>query len=335
MYCTTAALYGCLAAARNPPLQELGIFGFDIMDVEPQAIVLGSPDNSSLAGSEFVFSNLVIFTTDAQVEQLIIFLGRSTTILPLQRLEVFRKLGNGQPRPDCLMSFAAIVAQRCPNLKEFALNTVDELDIGIVHPQKDDSCKMAVFSPLLTLDLALFSFEHWAPLILSIEDAERFGQSWRNVSSLFLNPCPRTESTADAAQFGVLLKFAQHCPKLTDLRLFVDLSGFNPATTRIPRFCFRNLLTFVSGMSDLPELSDDPAVLALGLLFEAECRLWVYFPPWIEKADLNHVLDARSLRWSNAFAATRCTRDLRRACRSNESLRLLVKDQFETENPTS
>ncbi|KAF8076907.1 hypothetical protein FPV67DRAFT_1777291 [Lyophyllum atratum] len=125
--------------------------------------------------------------------------------------------------------FFTSVAGACPQLEVLALS----VQYGGVE-EDSESFPFAFLKPVVRCT-SLTTFTLNMPLPLDIDDTEatQMAISWPRMQDLHLNPFPAVQRPAGKhLTFGVMASFAQHCPDLQVLGLYVQSSSIPPPASR-------------------------------------------------------------------------------------------------------
>ncbi|KAJ3571457.1 hypothetical protein NP233_g3739 [Leucocoprinus birnbaumii] len=121
-------------------------------------------------------------------------------------------------------------------------------------------------------NLTMLEIIHQYPLMLRQKDLELFAKRWPSLETLNLNTEPHIFESSDMT-LEALFPFAQHCPHLTYLGLFVDASvGRLPASSPSTTFpIFKRLQKLAMGISVIGEYV--PVASFLSQVLPAGCQI--------------------------------------------------------------
>ena len=134
---------------------------------------------------------------------------------------------------------------------------------------------MDTLRPLLLSCPKITTFEiaHQHPLALELNDIEEITSKWPSIETLKLNQHPRAETDVNHESLLTLrslLPFAQHCPQLQHLALFLRASTADiPAAHELQSFQILKCLSM--GYSHLAD--EDPVALFLSRICPVGCRV--------------------------------------------------------------
>lgn len=125
-----------------------------------------------------------------------------------------------------LASLIEIVARVAPRLNDL---TVQRKSAQLFKPTVDQYVDVAetltldAIRPLLSNgNITVFDIIHFLPFALSLIDIVEITQSWPRIKRLILSPVPLTRSKESALSPGALDIFAENCPCLNYLGVFLD-----------------------------------------------------------------------------------------------------------------
>ncbi|KAJ6630977.1 hypothetical protein B0H10DRAFT_700522 [Mycena sp. CBHHK59/15] len=127
--------------------------------------------------------------------------------------------------PSAVQELLTVLAENCQLLESLRIvtyigdiDTTDELT-------REDYINFSNLRALLNFpNLTIFEILHQYPLDLSLDDIEQLARSWPSLRNLILNNEP-VESSRCPLTLMALLPFAQHCPDLEQLGLFLNASS--------------------------------------------------------------------------------------------------------------
>ncbi|KAG6845539.1 hypothetical protein H0H87_007783 [Tephrocybe sp. NHM501043] len=151
---------------------------------------------------------------------------------------------------DNIASFFDLIAQECPEIEVLALSMPhDEV------PETTLSLPFTHLEPLLgCTSITSFSLTTSTPLDMSNFDVTRIATAWPLLQELSLNSRPmRIQPEGDHITFAVLRTFAEHCPLLRVLELYIESYYIPPPEERklLPKL--EKLVLGLVGSSYVPE----------------------------------------------------------------------------------
>ncbi|RDB19966.1 hypothetical protein Hypma_013057 [Hypsizygus marmoreus] len=122
---------------------------------------------------------------------------------------------------ESIAQFFALVAETCPEIEELGLSVqygaADEDAESLLFPALEPLLSCASLK-MLTLCLAL-------PLEIDDTEAAQMASHWPLLQNLNLNPAPAILRSADKhLTFAALMSFAQYCPDLRNLSIYIQSS---------------------------------------------------------------------------------------------------------------
>ncbi|KAJ7178566.1 hypothetical protein C8R43DRAFT_973786 [Mycena crocata] len=131
--------------------------------------------------------------------------------------------------PSAVNGLLTMLAETCQLLESLGIITLVGADGSqtTVAPSTDERLNFSTLCPLEKFpNLINFEIIHLYPLDLRFEDVERLARSWPSLRKLILNNEPFPPSAEDGPlSLKALLPFAQHCPELEQLGLFLHASA--------------------------------------------------------------------------------------------------------------
>ncbi|KAI0656166.1 hypothetical protein C8Q70DRAFT_1015605 [Cubamyces menziesii] len=182
--------------------------------------------------------------------------------------------------PYQLHEFADSVARILPHLTQLHIDFVGDPSPLMFRTRlsDDDRVTLGTLRPLFKLSKLKELVINWdAPLALKQSDIEELASNMPSLEILFLSnepiPCPQ----APPLTLRALIPFAQHCPKLRELALYLDAStadldeASRELRASLPPIRFRNLKKLQFGLSRIAE--PEPVALFLSQLCPPGCAV--------------------------------------------------------------
>ncbi|QRV72438.1 hypothetical protein RhiJN_00452 [Ceratobasidium sp. AG-Ba] len=227
------------SASRLPELQEVLLWSRPpVGDVED---VMGLNMRQLETGA---FPKLKAFSLDASLAQMQIFASKQffnptvLTYLHITSLEI--------ERPSDLHDFLETLAEACPPLETLVLSMLVKW-VELTTPPRitlDHIRPLFNFKSLLDFDVT-YNY----PFAITDADLECIARSWPKLRTLMLSEYPYFRSDdIDLPTLGSLLPFAEHCPDLINLGLFLNVSLPFPTPSAIKQ-PFRKLEVLNFGQS--------------------------------------------------------------------------------------
>ncbi|TCD63646.1 hypothetical protein EIP91_005163 [Steccherinum ochraceum] len=176
--------------------------------------------------------------------------------------------------PLVVRNFFSTVANSCKLLKELHLDFVISPDAPIIYPPPPlaDRPTIDTFRPLYSCHrLTRFEFRWDYQMNLTQPDIEEFASSLPSLEALLLNCQPIPEHTAPTLTLEALVPFARHCPRLTELGLYLDARETPSPLDPRPIPSFRHLRKLSVGASCITDV--EPVALFLSQLCPLGCEL--------------------------------------------------------------
>ncbi|CCO32898.1 hypothetical protein RSOLAG1IB_03611 [Rhizoctonia solani AG-1 IB] len=240
------------SAAKLPELEEILLWSRspvgeieDVMTLDMHQLQLGS------------FPKLREFSLDASLAQMRIFVTtpafnpKTLTYLHITSLEI--------ERPSDVQSFLEVLVDVCHPLETLVLSML----VKWVETTPPPRITMEHIRPVLKFKRLLdFDVTYNYPFYVTDTDLEHIARSWPNLRTLMLSEYPYfCSDDIELPSLASLLPFAEHCPNLVNLGLFVNASLPCPLpSTIIKPFQKLQLLNF--GQSYIQE-NDIVGVAAL------------------------------------------------------------------------
>ncbi|KAG6917571.1 hypothetical protein DXG01_002040 [Tephrocybe rancida] len=142
---------------------------------------------------------------------------------------------------DNVGSFFKLIADTCPDIEMLALSMPYDTDTAIAGLPFSD------LEPLLQCgSLTSFRLSTREPLDMDDTDAAKVAVAWPRLQELSLSPSPTgMKQEGNHITLEVMASFAQHCPLLEVLELYIESSPIPPTEARK---LFPNLKTLVLGL---------------------------------------------------------------------------------------
>lgn len=223
-------------AAKLPELEEILLWSRspvgeieDVMTLDMHQLQPGS------------FPKLREFSLDASLAQMRTFIStpafnpNTLTYLHITSLEI--------ERPSDVRSFLEILVDVCPPLETLVLSMLVKW-VELAPPPR---ITMEHIRPILNLKQLLdFDITYNYPFFVTDADLEFIARSWPKLRTLMLSEYPYfCSDDIELPSLGSLLPFAEHCPNLVNLGLFVNASlPFPPPSAVIKPFKKLQLLNF-------------------------------------------------------------------------------------------
>jgi hypothetical protein len=152
--------------------------------------------------------------------------------------------------PSDIHNFLKGVSESCPALTTLVLSLLVK---WVEEPSHSTSVTMDTLRPVLACSkLVEFDITYNYPFRLTQADLAELARNWPSLQSLFLCEYPYvTHDRSDALPtLAALIPFAEHCPNLTGLGLFLDAT-IDEETSPLPSVItpFRNLALLNVGQS--------------------------------------------------------------------------------------
>ncbi|KAJ7284598.1 hypothetical protein C8J57DRAFT_1119522 [Mycena rebaudengoi] len=184
--------------------------------------------------------------------------------------------------PAAVHDLLSVLADNCQLLQSLGIVTF----ISEIVPEElptEDCISFATLRPLQRFpNLTVFELIHQYPMDLKLAEVEQLARAWPSLRKLILNNEPVVSSRCPLT-LTALLPFAQHCPELEQLGLFLDASAADlPAAPARP---FARLQRLSMGVSLIAE--PGPVALFLSKLCPLDTHV-EYGVTW----ETNLLLDA-------------------------------------------
>ncbi|KAH9929236.1 uncharacterized protein B0H18DRAFT_1117582 [Fomitopsis serialis] len=141
--------------------------------------------------------------------------------------------------------------------------------LTVPAPDMDARPSIATFRPLFACRrITSFEFRWDYPLHLQDDDMEEFSLAWPGLEHLMLNSEAVIEFTSSALTLGALVPFANHCPRLRHLGLYLNADA---PPSRMVDQPFRSLQKLSVGASSIT--AADAVALFLSQLCSPICQI--------------------------------------------------------------
>ncbi|KAJ7127121.1 hypothetical protein C8R44DRAFT_874200 [Mycena epipterygia] len=129
--------------------------------------------------------------------------------------------------PAAVHELLTVLAETCQLLESLGIITLIcevEQSQSLADLPNEERINFSTLRPLLNFpNLTVFELIHQNPLDLKMEDLEQLARSWPSLRKLILNNEPVISDHCPLT-LKALLPFAQHCPELEQLGLFINAS---------------------------------------------------------------------------------------------------------------
>lgn len=172
--------------------------------------------------------------------------------------------------PASLRELLSVIARRCPDLVDLVIDFImcPATTLGAVPPL-DARPSITTFRPLFTCrQLTSFEFRWDYPLHLYDHDMHEFAAAWPGIEQLMLNSEAVLEMTPSPLTLASLIPFAEHCPRLRQLGLYIDADVMPTDPIDGP---FQSLRKLSVGASSIT--AADPVALFLSQLCSPCCEI--------------------------------------------------------------
>lgn len=220
--------------------------------------------------------------------------------------------------PTELHTFFVTLSEQCQLLTK--------LNIQLYHkflPSElpaDQQLSYDTIKPILTFThLTAFELVHKYPLRITLDEIDDLASKWPHLEYLILNAEPLfIDEDACALDLRALLPFAQHCPRIRLLGVYMNATTVEVPSGHTPLVPFSTLQTLSVGTS---QVCDTTAVATfLSRICPPLCRLemgitWTEFGCEDHRflpADLRYPLQARCVGWQNVDKLLPALIELRR-----------------------
>jgi hypothetical protein len=279
------------------------------------------------------FPSLWDLSLTCSVEDCTSFMRQSSAPTNLTALYVDSRL---MESPAAVHELLTVLADTCQLLESLGIVTLinDAEPIQtLVDVPTSERINYSTLRPVQNFpNLTIFEIIHQYPLDLKLEDLEQLARSWPSLRKLILNNEP-VISDECALTLKALVPFAQHCPELEQLGLFINASTADlPSTYQVelpPSYQskpFSKLRRLSMGVS----LIADEGAVALFLSqicplnTHLECGVTWDIPGLREEQELYVAIMDRCAKWTKAAELLPLLTKLR--MEERERTRLLVAE---------
>lgn len=177
--------------------------------------------------------------------------------------------------PESIHAFLDALPAALPQLTHLYLELRDDVPVDPAELRACSRATLDTLRPLLTLPtLRVFELYHARALALSEKDLDTLARGLPHLTHLQLNPEPALPAGYRAPGLGALLPFAQHCPRLAELGLFLDVRPAPAGEVHgedLPRFAA--LRTLNMGVSAVEGEDSGEVALWLSRVCPRGCRV--------------------------------------------------------------
>ena len=173
--------------------------------------------------------------------------------------------------PDVLQEFFSVISKQCPDLVGLVIDFImcPATALTTPAPPMEARPSIAAFRPLFACRrLTSFEFRWDYPLNLRDHDMEEFVTAWPGIERLMLNSEAVPELTASPLTVGALAPFAEHCPRLRRLGLYMNADSIPVCPIATP---FESLRELSVGASHIA--TADSVALFLSQLCSPHCEI--------------------------------------------------------------
>lgn len=180
--------------------------------------------------------------------------------------------------PETVTQFVSAVSETCHSLTRLYIDFFGEPTAYTAEAADDSPPSQARLSwqalrPILTCEkLVIFELRWNKPIAVSQDDLEEVALNWPSLETFLLNCEPMDVSIAPSLTLQALLPFAEHCPNLVELGLYMaplaDLDGPSFGLAVKP---FQSLKRLCVGLSPIYE--PGPVTLFLSQICPLGCEV--------------------------------------------------------------
>lgn len=169
-----------------------------------------------------------------------------------------------------IQSFLTAIAGSCPLLRDLFLECLLLESVDLASRPRDNRVTNDTFRPLYECkNLVGFTFSHECPISMTQAELAQLAEAWPTLERLSLCVDP-VITDGCTLTLECLTPFAQHCPELKILGLYVDaLAVPNQVEMEPPRF--PKLEKLAMGLSNIQNA--DAVAVYLSNLVSPECEL--------------------------------------------------------------
>ncbi|KAI0073081.1 hypothetical protein K474DRAFT_1700561 [Panus rudis PR-1116 ss-1] len=178
--------------------------------------------------------------------------------------------------PAIVRQLFEILSLKCKSLQELVVDYILEPNAPLFYPPPPLNARPSIdtFRPLLTLTtLKKFEFRWDYQLNLTRDDMFDFATSWPSLEILMLNCQPVPELTPPVLTPSALLPFAEHCPKLRHLGLYLNADAIPTSTVSEILHPFQALEILSVGASCIGADSTEAIALFLSQICPLNCQI--------------------------------------------------------------
>ena len=173
--------------------------------------------------------------------------------------------------PDALQELFSAIARQCPDLVDLVIDFImcPATTLTTPVPPIEARPNIVAFRPLFACRrVTSFKFRWDYPLNLHDHDMGEFVMAWPCIEQLMLNAEAVPELTPSPLTLGALVPFAEHCPRLRQLGLYVNADAMPVFPIDVP---FQSLRELSVGASNIA--AADPVALFLSQLCSPRCKI--------------------------------------------------------------
>ncbi|KAJ7637620.1 hypothetical protein DFH06DRAFT_1054123 [Mycena polygramma] len=279
------------------------------------------------------FPSLCDLSLTCSIEDFTSFMGQASAPTNLTAVYVDSKL---MESPTAVHELLAALADTCQLLESLGiLSLISTVDAppALADVPSAERISFSTLQPLQKFpNLTIFEIIHQYPLDLKLEDLEQLARSWPSLQKLILNNEPVVSDTSPLT-LKALIPFAQHCPELQQLGLFINASTADlPSTYQVqlpqsyqskPFAKLRQLSLGVSLLAD-----EGPVALFLSQICPLhtyiECGITWDTPALGEEHEFYEAIMERCVKWAKVAELLPLLTKLR--MEERERTRLLVAE---------
>ncbi|KAG6329074.1 hypothetical protein ID866_10015 [Astraeus odoratus] len=232
--------------------------------------------------------------------------------------------------PEAVHSFLLTLSRECQHLCCLHLALLEK-SASLPWMSSNDQLTYATLQPLFSFPkLTWFELNHKYPVRITQEEVEDLASRWPSLECLDLNSDPILfcRATLDLRAY---LPFANHCPNLQQLGLYIHAAGFEAPQSQDSVKPFSALSVLIVGRSTVE--NPDAVAAFLSLLVPPWCRLcvgsWqncgIEYPDLLAAVVMDIVVQPR--RWEKIIASLPSLLEVRRQDRERtRALQTEVED---------
>ncbi|KAK7033004.1 hypothetical protein R3P38DRAFT_2700446 [Favolaschia claudopus] len=181
------------------------------------------------------FPSLYDLSLTCTVQDLTTFMGQPSAPTNLTALYVDSRLVES---PTAIHELLTVLVESCQLLESLGIITLieySEWSRSLAHIPMTDRVNYSTLRPVQNFpNLTIFEITHQYPLDLTLEDLEQLARSWPSLRKLILNNEPLVCNEPSSLTLKALIPFAQYCPELEQLGLFINASTADlPSTYQV------------------------------------------------------------------------------------------------------